>query len=101
MRKCRPDHNRSYPKLAWSEKNGQVCEQRLKKLEEEGPIIHGGREPYRLWGYLRHRHIYFCGQPARALESEENRRRSELRRQAEQLKQWHREAEEYRLMTGN
>lgn len=34
----------------------------LKKLEETGaPLLRGAREPYRMWGYVRHRKIYENG----------------------------------------
>jgi hypothetical protein len=82
----------------------QAAQARLKKLQEEGPIIQGGREPYRLWGYLRHRHIYYCGQQSASLEREEARRAAILQRRAEELKaqqeKWAMEAAEYRRMTG-
>ena len=38
------------------------AELNLKRLEQDGqPLLIGGREPYRLWGYVRHRHIYQSG----------------------------------------
>lgn len=46
----------------------------LKELDQPGrPLIIGGREPYQMWGYVRHRRIYMSGkftpQKARAFES--------------------------------
>lgn len=39
-------------------------EQEIAELEQDGqPLVYGGREPYRLWGYLRHRRIYQTGSP--------------------------------------
>jgi hypothetical protein len=82
----------------------QASQARLKKLQEEGPLIEGGREPYRLWGYLRHRHIYFGTQHSAALDKEDAHRRAVLQRQAEERKaqqeKWAMESSEYRLMTG-
>ena len=39
-----------------------AAEQELKQMQQEGqPLIRGGREPYRMWGYLRHRRVYQSG----------------------------------------
>jgi len=39
-----------------------AAQQTLQELQQEGqPLIKGGREPYRMWGYVRHRRIYQSG----------------------------------------
>jgi len=70
---------------------GQAAAQRaLTQLQQEGqPLIHGGREPYRLWGYLRHRRIYQSGKlidkdfdgHQQTIEREEHGREAQARRQ--------------------
>jgi hypothetical protein len=50
--------------------------------DERLPLLHGGREPYRMWGYLRHRRLYQAGRPVpdpwtwnqRVVDEEEQRR---------------------------
>lgn len=37
-------------------------EAQLAALRQHGPLIRGGREPYRMYGYIRHRRIYQTGQ---------------------------------------
>jgi len=58
-------------------------ETELRVLAQEGqPLIPGGREPYQMWGYLRHRAIYQCGKRIEStsgalqhrIESEESER---------------------------
>lgn len=40
----------------------QQCAQALAQLRQEGaPLMMGGREPYRMCGYLRHRRVYQSG----------------------------------------
>ena len=55
----------------------------LLVIEQEGqPLIYGGREPYQMWGYLRHRAIYHSGRLTDStsgarqgrIEAEENER---------------------------
>ena len=44
------------------EKAARAANEQLQELDKEGqPLIKGGREPYRMWGYLRHRMIYQSG----------------------------------------
>uniref|UniRef100_UPI001B441656 hypothetical protein n=1 Tax=Aquabacterium sp. TaxID=1872578 RepID=UPI001B441656 len=39
------------------------AEQAWQRLKQSGqPLLMGGREPYRLWGYVRHRRIFQAGQ---------------------------------------
>lgn len=39
-----------------------LCQNELDKLQLEGqPLLVGGREPYRMWGYVRHRTLYQAG----------------------------------------
>ncbi|WP_428020521.1 T6SS phospholipase effector Tle1-like catalytic domain-containing protein [Aquabacterium sp.] len=39
------------------------AEKTLQRLKQDGqPLLMGGREPYRLWGYVRHRRIFQAGQ---------------------------------------
>jgi uncharacterized protein (DUF2235 family) len=38
------------------------CQDELNALQQEGqPLLVGGREPYRMWGYVRHRTLYQAG----------------------------------------
>jgi len=38
------------------------CQAELDVLQQEGqPLLVGGREPYRMWGYVRHRTLYQSG----------------------------------------
>ena len=38
------------------------CQAELDTLQQEGqPLLVGGREPYRMWGYVRHRTLYQAG----------------------------------------
>lgn len=62
----------------------------LKELEQPGaPLIKGGREAYRLFGYLRHRHIYQSGvlndpgykSRQQAIEREERQREAQRRKE--------------------
>jgi hypothetical protein len=64
--------------------------QALQQMQQEGqPLIPGGREPYRLWGYLRHRRIYQTGRLADAsfqarqqvIDREEQERQRQARRE--------------------
>jgi hypothetical protein len=65
------------------------AQKQLQTLQQDGqPLVIGGREPYRLWGYLRHRKIYQSGQlhddqyasRQQAIESEEKGRVRQKRR---------------------
>ena len=39
-----------------------TAQKQLDELDRPGaPLIHGGREPYRMWGYLRERKVYMTG----------------------------------------
>jgi len=39
-----------------------AAQQELKILEQDGqPLMVGGREPYRMWGYVRHRRLFYAG----------------------------------------
>jgi len=67
-----------------------VLIQELAALERPGaPLIYGGREPYRMWGYLRARGIYQTGQLTDAnfekrqqtIEQEEDARNTAARRE--------------------
>jgi hypothetical protein len=55
-------------------------EKALRQMQQEGPLVVGGREPYQLWGYLRHRRLYQSGVPVddtavqQALDQEERQR---------------------------
>ncbi|RZL02763.1 MAG: hypothetical protein EOP36_07630 [Rubrivivax sp.] len=61
----------------------EAAEQKLKLLQQDWqPLLLGGREPYRLWGYVRHRRIFQAGKlndpgysnRQAAIEREENER---------------------------
>lgn len=65
-----------------------VIQERAALQAEGQPLILGGREPYRMWGYLRHRGVYQTGRlvsehhdaTQARIEREEERRASEARR---------------------
>lgn len=58
-------------KARWGDQGGvALANRKLQQAEAEGtPLVLGGREPYRAWGYLRHRTIYETGVYARASEA--------------------------------
>ena len=59
----------------------------LALLSEEGqPLLLGGREPYRMWGYIRHRRIYQSGALAPGAKAH-YKRQQETTSKAEQLRQ--------------
>jgi hypothetical protein len=70
------------------DRNGQQdTEAKLARLKEQGPLIRGGREPYRMYGYLRHRKVYQSGQlnetaydqGQKAIQKDEDDRRKQQR----------------------
>jgi len=66
-------------------------EEALKALDAQGPLIKGGREPYRLYGYVRERKIYQSGtldtstnaKRQKVIEQDENARRKQAEIDAE------------------
>ncbi|MGY4830400.1 phospholipase effector Tle1 domain-containing protein [Sphaerotilaceae bacterium SBD11-9] len=72
-----------------------AAQQALTDLQQEGqPLLQGGREPYQMWGYVRHRRVYQSGQlrdaafasRQQSIEREEHERVLQQRRQ-EQIAQ--------------
>ena len=68
--------NRSYQKhLAAGDKQAADADKNaILDLMLKGPLIEGGREPYRMWGYVRHRRIYQSGK----LKESDNARRNKI-----------------------
>jgi hypothetical protein len=67
-----------------------AAQQALQELRKEGqPLLQGGREPYQMWGYARHRRIYQSGKLTdttyvsrqQSIEREEQERVLQQRRQ--------------------
>ena len=65
-------------------------QQELRLLQQDGqPLMVGGREPYRMWGYVRHRRLYQTGKLIEAslardqqtIEREEKARSDKTRRE--------------------
>lgn len=69
-----------------------AAQRSLSELQKEGqPLLQGGREPYQMWGYVRHRRIYQSGKlmdatyetRQQSIEREERERVLQQRRQAQ------------------
>lgn len=80
----------------------QLRQQRAALMQEGAPLIRGAREPYRLWGYLRHRTVYQTGRlvdplhektQARIEREEDERMRDSVRGKAIEEEKAHHEAE--------
>ena len=66
-KECRDRTAQLKKDLAEYQRTGQSikqksCQKQLDVLQKEGqPIVVGAREPYRMWGYVRHRRLYESG----------------------------------------
>lgn len=73
----------------------------LQLMQQDGqPLIQGGREPYRMWGYIRHRRIYQSGKikdlnyfKRQSVIDKEEEARKQLQRRDEMIAQENRRHE--------
>ena len=79
--------------LAKRKQQAQAGEDEIKQkrelalLSEKGqPLLLGGREPYRMWGYVRHRRIYQSGVLAPQAEAQHKKQQQTISKE-EQLRQ--------------